>query len=100
MDQNRSMTGMGVYFGQTVSSGTGSDFLVTVDPQTSPRAILDSDGKFAAINVPAGSYVLILWLPHDSRFVPDQSDMSKQLVVTVVADKLNDLGVLKVNLPK
>jgi hypothetical protein len=96
----QSPAGISVYFGAMVPVNPGPDYLVSFDLQTAPKGYVYEDGRFTVLDVAAGKYVMVLWAPHDSRYIPDPANPAKELMVNVVSGQTLDLGDLKVELPR
>lgn len=78
----------------------GPSYLITMDLQHSPKTSVLADGEFIITNTTPGKYVLVLWTPHDSRFIPDPHNPEKELIVTIVAGQIVDIGEVKASLPR
>lgn len=90
----QSMAGLIVYLGGLLPLQPGTDYLVSVSPEQSPKTQVDAKNRFLFTSVLPGKYAIVLWTPHRSELVPDPSTPGKELLVTVVADQVLDLGVL------
>lgn len=93
-DSAGAFAGISLYFGTVLPLTPGPGHLVNMDLANSPKATIRSDGRFLAENIPAGKYVLVLWTPHLSRYVPDPANAESELVVDVAAGQIIDLGTL------
>lgn len=63
--------------------------------QSSPRAIIDTEGIFYFQDVPEGTYAITLWTPPDNAFfIPDDSGQDYKWVV-VTPGQLIELGDVK-----
>ena len=91
----RSLVGIALYFGTLLPLTPGPDHLMSMDVANSPKTNISDDGSFMVKNITPGAYVLILWTPHDSSYVPDPTDSEKALVVEVVGGKVVNLGTLQ-----
>jgi len=65
-----------------------------MDLVNSPKAYIRDDGRFMAENITPGAYVLILWTPHESRYVPDPNNSEQEFIVEVVGGQIVDIGTL------
>ena len=95
----KSIAGLALYFGTVLPLTPGPDHLVTMNPVDSSKAIIRDDGSFVAENIIPGEYVLILWTPHDSRYVPDPNNPEQDFIVEVVAGQIINIGTLQVPPP-
>jgi hypothetical protein len=89
-----SLAGISLYFGTILPLTPGPDHLVNMDIVNSPKALIDNNGHFLAENIPPGEYVLILWTPHVSRYIPDPDNTKSELIVKVVAGHIVDIGTV------
>jgi len=96
----KSIAGLALYFGTLLPLTPGPDHLVTMDPVNSPMAYIRDDGSFMVENVTPGEYVLILWTPHESRYVPDPNSSEKDFIVKVVGGQIVNIGTLQVPPPQ
>ena len=87
-----------VYLGEILPLEPGPEYLVTLQVETSPHTVTDSDGTFALGDVEPGSYPLIIWTPFQSFVVPDDRG-EKEMQVVVKAGEVTDLGELRVQWP-
>ena len=69
-----------------------------MDLANSPKAKIHDDGSFMAENITPGAYVLILWTPHESRYVPDPDNPERDFIVEVIAGKIVNVGTLQASL--
>jgi len=90
----KSLTGIALYFGTLLPLTPGPDHLITMDLVNSPKAYIRDDGRFMAENITPGAYVLILWTPHESRYVPDPNNSEQEFIVEVVGGQIVDIGTL------
>lgn len=95
---NAPLSSVGVYLGEYMYMTPGPDYMVTMREQGSPHTLADSNGRFVIDNVPPGKYPLLLWTPFNSKVVPDEKH-EKELVVTVEAGKVTDLGEIRIEFP-
>jgi hypothetical protein len=96
----KSLAGLTLYFGTVLPLTPGPDHLVNLDVANAPNTVISNDGRFIAANITPGQYVMVLWTPHDARYIPDPKDTQKDLVLEVVSGKILDLGVLQVSSPQ
>ncbi len=96
----QSLTGLALYFGTILPLTPGPDHLINLDLANSPKAIISDDGRFIAENITPGEYVLVLWTPHDSRYVPDPKNSEQDFIVKVVSDQIVDVGTLQITPPQ
>ncbi|GAB4500579.1 MAG: hypothetical protein Fur0035_01190 [Anaerolineales bacterium] len=89
-----SLAGMVLYLGTVLPLTPGPDHLVNLDLTNSPKTVITEDGRFVAEHIPPGQYVLVLWTPHDSRYVTDPINREQDFVITVVGGKVVDVGQL------
>ncbi len=87
-----------MFLATPVALSPGPGYIFTFDFARAPRITVHADGHFLVTDVPPGQYALILWTPHQSYPVIDPSDASRELVVTVTAGQVSDLGELSVNI--
>jgi hypothetical protein len=90
----QSLAGVMLYFGTLLPLTPGPDHLINMDLANSPKTTLRDDGRFIVENIPPGEYVLILWTPHESRFVPDPKNPEREFIVAVVSGQIKDIGTL------
>jgi len=84
-----------LYFGTILPLTPGPDHLVNVDTVSSPRTVIFPDGRFIAENIPPGEYVLIIWTPHESRYIPDPNNPDLEFTVKAEDGKIVDIGTLE-----
>ena len=90
-----SLTGIAFYFGALLPLTPGPGHLVTMDLANSPKVYIRDDGRFMAENITPGEYVLILWTPHQSRYVTDPKNPDQDFIVEIVAGQVVDVGTLQ-----
>lgn len=95
---NAPLSNIGVYLGEYVLLTPGPGYLISIRQNGSPHTMTDDQGRFIVEDVKPGKYPLLAWTPHSSHVVPDESG-KKELVVTVTAGKVTDLGKLSVEFP-
>jgi hypothetical protein len=85
-----------MYLGALV--GVQDNFpLVTMDRQTSPKAIPSPDtGRFIFVDVPPGEYGLVFWTPDASFPVEDPNKPGITLILKVDPGITQDIGTLQV----
>jgi hypothetical protein len=91
----KSFVGLMLYFGVSLPLTPGPEHLVTMDFVNSPKTTIRENGSFMAENIAPGKYILILWTPHSSRYVPDPTNAEKDLIVEVISGQIVDLGTLQ-----
>lgn len=89
-----SLAGIALYFGTLLPLTPGPDHLINMDLVNSPKTLIREDGRFIAENIPPGEYVLILWTPHESRYIPDPANAESEFIVEVVGGQIVDIGTL------
>lgn len=72
--------------------------LVQMQPSSSPDASVDEHGYFAFLDVPPGVYAMVAWTPVNSWVISDPAT-ELDILVTIEANKITELGELAVNLP-
>lgn len=95
----KSLTGLSLYFGTLLPLTPGPDHLISMDLVNSPNTFIRDDGRFIAENIPPGEYVLILWTPHESRYIFDPNKSDEELIVEVVGGQIVDLGKISASPP-
>lgn len=90
------LTGLALYFGTILPLTPGPDYLINLDLVNSPKTSVREDGSFLMENITPGKYVLVLWTPHTSHYVPDPNNPEHELIVEVIGGKIVDLGALSV----
>lgn len=95
----RSLAGIALYFGTLLPLTPGPDHLINMDVVNSPKTIIREDGRFIAENITPGEYVLILWTPHESRYIPDPANAESEFIVEVVGGQIVDIGTLQASPP-
>lgn len=96
---DQSLTGFVVYLGGLLPLDPGPAYLINISPGQSPMTQLDAGNRFVFSDVTPGKYAIVLWTPHRSELVPDPDKPGQELLITVMADKVLDLGVLVARLP-
>lgn len=89
-----SLAGLALYLGSILPLTPGPDHLITLDLVNSPKTSILEDGRFVVENILPGEYVLIIWTPHDSRYVPDPNNPEQEFIVEVVGGQIVDIGTL------
>jgi hypothetical protein len=95
---NAPLSQIGIYLGEYMYLTPGPGYLVTMAQQGSPHTVADSEGRFALDKVKPGDYPLLLWTPFNSHVVSEK-DSTNELVVTVKAGEVTDLGEIQVEWP-
>lgn len=95
---NAPLSSVGVYLGEYMYLTPGPDYMITMREQGSPHTLADANGRFVIDKVPPGEYPLLLWTPFNSKVVPD-AEGTKELIVTVEAGKVTDLGEIRIEFP-
>jgi hypothetical protein len=95
---NAPLSSVGVYLGEYMYLTPGPDYMITMREQGSPHTLADANGRFVIDKVPPGKYPILLWTPFNSKVVPD-AEAKKELVVTVEAGKVTDLGEIRIEFP-
>lgn len=72
--------------------------IVSMNPDSSPSAATDKGGYFAFQEVEPGTYAIVMWTPGNSWVVSDP-DTNLDILVTVEAGEITDLGEIETNLP-
>jgi hypothetical protein len=70
-----------------------------LDRATAPYAMLSKQGNFVFANVPPGEYAVALVTPTSEVLVHQPNDDTKDLIITVEADKTIELGTIKGKYP-
>lgn len=89
---DKPLTGLTLYFGTLLPLTPGPDYLISMDLANSPKTIIREGGRFIAENISPGNYVLLIWTPHESRYILDPNKPDKELIVEVIAGQIVDLG--------
>ena len=87
-----------VYLGEKLLLTPGPDYLLTFEKEASPKAKTDEEGYFEVTDVQPGEYALIVWTPHNSYVITDESG-EKEQIVEVINGQTTDLGLLVVEWP-
>lgn len=95
-----SIAGLVIYAATILPLTPGPDHMINVDLANSPKDLVREDGQFAINNVEPGEYVLMLWAPHSSSFVPDAQNPDAQLTIRVWAGQIVDIGTRAVPPPQ
>lgn len=90
-----SLDGIALYFGTLLPLTPGPDHLINLDLANSPKTIIHDGGRFLAENITPGAYVLILWTPQQSLYIPDPANTAHELLVEVVGGQIVDVGTLQ-----
>jgi hypothetical protein len=72
--------------------------IVSMNPDSSPSTGTDKDGYFVFQDVEPGTYAMVMWTPGNSWVVSDP-DTKLDILVTVEADQITDLGEVETDLP-
>lgn len=72
--------------------------LVSMNPDTSPSTATSEEGRFVFQDVEPGTYAMVMWTPGNSWVVSDP-ETNKDILVTVEAGQITDLGEIKTDLP-
>jgi hypothetical protein len=91
----QSLAGLVLYFGTILPLTPGPEHLVNIDTVNSPKTMLDADGRFILENLTPGEYVMVLWTPHESHFIPDPIKPEDEYLVKVVGGQIVDVGTLQ-----
>jgi hypothetical protein len=83
-----------IYLGNILKSTEGQEGLVAVDKATSPKAVIDAQGRFVFSNIAPGRYGLMLDTPLGIILL-HQPETGGDLIVEVAGGKVLDLGELK-----
>ncbi len=89
-----------IYLGNLVPLEPGPGYLVVIDYNTSPQSPLDPAGYFVMPNVTPGTYGLVVWAPFKGQILMDTMQADKQLLVTITAGQVVDLGDIFVDWPQ
>lgn len=96
---NAPLSQIGIYLGEYMYLTPGPGYLVTMTQNGSPHTVADGEGRFALDKIKPGDYPLILWTPFNSHVIHEEEDQTKDLVVTVKAGEVTDLGEIRVEWP-
>jgi hypothetical protein len=88
---------MAVYLADLVPLTPGPGHLISVVPESSIMATTDQSGYFALTLVKPGTYALVIWNPLKSSVIPNPQDPTRELLVTVEAGQLDDLGEISID---
>jgi hypothetical protein len=72
--------------------------IVSMNPDASPSTGTDEDGHFVFEDVEPGTYAMVMWTPGNSWVVSDP-ETKLDILVTVEADQITDLGEIETDLP-
>lgn len=72
--------------------------LVQMQPGSSPDAEVDEHGYFAFVDIQPGVYAMVAWTPVNSWVISDPAT-ELDILVTIEAGKITELGELAVDLP-
>jgi hypothetical protein len=92
------MAGAILYLARLLYSNDGEAAMARLDKTTAPRAMSDQAGRFVFPNVEPDTYALI-YSAVTSEFVLKDPDSNEDLLITVTADQIIDLGQIYVELP-
>jgi hypothetical protein len=84
--------GMPVYLGEVLLAN-GTPALASLDKQTAPKTLIGSDGRFVFINVPPGTYSLIVDMVIRTVIVLDP-ETGGDILIEVKEGETVDLGSL------
>jgi hypothetical protein len=87
-----------IYLGDLLPMEPSPAYLIIMKQRESPNTITDKEGWFIFSNLTPGTYALILWTPGKSKVIID-IETNKELLVTVEAGKITNLGEIKVDWP-
>ena len=91
---DKSLAGIALYFGTLLPLTPGPDHLINLDLANSPRTMISDDGRFIVENITPGEYVLLLWTPHDSRYIPDPNNPGQEFIVKVLREQIVNIGTI------
>jgi hypothetical protein len=78
--------------------GDFESHLITILPSSSPRATTDQEGYFLFSDVEPGTHAIVVWTPLNSWVIID-AETGQELLVTVEAGAVADLGEVDINAP-
>jgi len=91
---------MVIYLGELspLRIGDSESHVITVLPSSFPNTSTDKHGYFAFLGVEPGTYAMVIWTPVNSWVVSDP-ETELDILVTVEAGAITDLGEVTINLP-
>ncbi len=94
-DRSAPYNAQDLYLGNLIPAGVpDASPAVSFSYDTNPHtAVHAADGTFAFVNVPPGTYALLVWTPGISFVI--ESPPNEPLQVAVEADKTTDLGIIE-----
>jgi hypothetical protein len=87
-----------IYLGDLLPMEPGPAYLIIMKQRESPNTVTDKEGWFIFPNLAPGTYALILWTPGISKVIID-AETNKELLATVEAGKITNLGEIRVEWP-
>jgi hypothetical protein len=84
--------GMPVYLGEVLLAN-GTPALASLDKQTAPKTLIGQDGRFVFVNVPPGTYSLIIDMVINTVILRDPTT-GGDILVDVKEGETVDLGTL------
>jgi hypothetical protein len=91
----QSLSGIALYFGTIIPLTPGPRHVISMDIVNSPKSYILDQGRFIAKNIPPGDYVLIIWMPKESLYVPDPANPGNEFIVKVISNQIVDIGTLQ-----
>jgi hypothetical protein len=95
----RSPAGVTLYLAALLPLTPGPDYLIGMDLANSPRTVVYEDGRFLFPNIAPNRYALVLWTPNQSAYAQDPANSDKELIVTVAAGQIVELGDVTITMP-
>jgi len=85
--------GLPLYLGEILLSNA-TPVMASVDKQTAPKTLVESNGQFIFMDVPEGNYALIADMVNHA-VVLHEPIKDQEIIVTVKKGEIIDLGTLK-----
>jgi len=92
------ITSADLFLAEILSGADNTLSVAALDMNAAPKANTGADGRFAFVDVPPGTYTLVIRTPLGALLIPDPNS-GHDLLIPVTADKTIALGQLYVNLP-
>jgi hypothetical protein len=88
-----------LYLAPLIYSADGESAMARLDKGNDPASVTDDEGRFAFANVEPGTYAVVYSVV-TSEFLIQDPDSGEDLLISVIADQLTDLGKVYVEAPR
>jgi hypothetical protein len=95
-ENSKPVENVSLFLAKLLKDDKGTPRVAAIDRTDSQRTATASDGSFIFSNVPPGNYGIVLDVVLDAYLLPEP-DSDNDLIITVSANKVLDLGTLVYN---